>query len=84
MIQRDTSIRAGGLFASAGDQWKRQRKIVSKSFNSTNLRKVQLILYLSLHVKMIQMSPVIEQSCDSLITKFGEYSNSGKSFDISE
>lgn len=69
MIQRNTSIRAGGLFASKGDQWKRQRKIISKSFNSTNLRK---------------MSPVVEKSCDSLITKFGEFSNSGESFDISE
>ena len=30
------------------------------------------------------MSPVVEKSCDSLITKFDEFSNSGKSFDISE
>lgn len=69
MIQRNTSIRAGGLFASKGDQWKRQRKIISKSFNSTNLRRV---------------SPAIEESCASLVTKFAEFSESGKSFDISD
>ena len=53
MIQRNTSIRAGGLFASKGDQWKRQRKIISKSFNSTNLCKVchqyELIYHLMLN-----------------------------------
>lgn len=70
-----------------GESWRRQRKLISKNFTAFKLNRVCIynaimIMQLFFSYSFEKLSPIIDASCVSLANKIGEYSATGKSFDI--